>query len=310
MKKALQQRTAPHRDLTPDEELVLIKKKLQFFTTLKPVRVWLDTKDSYLNSVFGSLQRGIPYGKIIELSGRESHGKTALAIRLAALAQRDGASVVVVDLEFSFDEVWASNLGLDMKRVYVIRPELGQFGKEKGERMITAEEQLLIVQRLLDRLHRKNKDGKIYVLVDSIAAMMTAEDAAAGIQEQNMRTKVSLATFMSTLMRDWVGMIYNYNVMMVFVNQIRVSPGAWGNPEYTPGGNALRFYAAIRVRMSRMGKKILKAGRPMGIRGRLTNWKNKAGGGSREGASAGYKLYYDGRMKFLSADQIKAEGGE
>jgi len=303
--KLQQKKLAPHRELTPDEELLLIKKKLQFFTTLQPVRMWLDTKDSYLNSVFGSLQRGIPYGKIIELSGRESHGKTALAIHLAARAQKDGATVIVVDLEFSFDEVWATKLGLDMKKVYVIRPELAQVGKEKGERMITAEEQLLIVQRLLDRIHRKNRDGKIYVLVDSIAAMLTAEEAAAGIQGQNMRTKVSLATFMSTLMREWVGMIYNYNVMMMFVNQIRVAPGAWGNPEYTPGGNALRFYAALRVRMTRLGKKILKNGRPIGIRGRLTNWKNKAGGGSREGASSGYKLYYDGMMKFIPAEQVK-----
>lgn len=296
--------------VNPEQEIAQIKKTLKQFTTLKTVKYWLDTGNEYLNRIFGSKELGIPYGKIFELSGNESNGKTALVKKLAGLAQRDGAKVGIIMLEDSWDEDWAAKLGLKPEQVFVFRPEVGTFGKETEIRMTTAEELFEQAKMWIYRMHKKNPDGRIFLAIDSIAAILTEEEAAAGIQNQNMRTKVSTATFMSQLLKSWVAIATTMNVMMIFVNQLRLAPGAWGNPEYTPGGKAIRFFASVRVKMSRKGKPILKDGKPVGLKGVLTNWKNKAGGGSREGAKAGYKLYFKGAFKFVDADEIKSEAGE
>jgi len=309
------------KQLTPDEEMALIRKKLKHFTLEKKVKYWLDTGNLYLNRVFGSEELGIPYGKIFELSGMESRGKTAALKKLAGMAQKDGAIVIWVDLESSWDEEWARKLGLDTNLVYLFRPGivvsedpdvLKKKEKKKKKvqegRLQTVEELLTEVEELIRRKGRENPNGRMFVCVDSIAAMLTEEEAAAGIQDQNMRTKVSLASFLSGFLRQWVALVANYNIMMMFINQLRTAPGAWGNPEYTPGGNAVRLYASVRVRMQRKSKKILKGGKSIGIRGLLMNWKNKAGGGSCEGLSCGYKLYFDGRIKYVDADEIKSDG--
>lgn len=296
--------------LNPEAEIALIRKKLKHFTTEKQVKYWLDTGSPLLNSVLGSEEKGLPYGKMFELSGFESQGKTALMLKLAGMAQRDGAAVAWVDLENSWDEDWARTLGLATDEVYLFKPQIGTFGKETEERQHTAEELLTEVEEWVKRRGNDNPDGRIFVCVDSVAAMLTEEEAAAGIQEQNMRTKVSLATFLSQLLRRWVAFVANYNVMLMFVNQLRVAPGQWGNPEYTPGGNAIRLYASVRVRMRRKAKRILKGGHDIGIKGTMSNWKNKAGGGSREGLRTGYKLYFNGKIKYVEADEIKTEGGE
>lgn len=299
---------APPSALDPEAERAAIKKKLKHFTTLKPVRYWLDTGEPALNGVFGSEEKGIPYGKIIELSGFESHGKTAQLYKLAGFAQLDGAEVGIVDLEWSWDESWAKKLGIqDPNQVMVFRPEIGTFGTETNERMTTAEELFQEAQVWMERVHKRRPNGRIFLGVDSIAAILTEEEAAAGIQDQNMRTKVSLASFMSMLLRQWVALAANWNVMMPMVNQLRTAPGAWGDPTYTPGGNAVRFYSAVRARMYRKGKKLLKGGKPVGIKGVLANWKNKAGEGSREGLRVGYKMFYDGRIKYVPVEEIKSD---
>ena len=307
--------------LTPEREIALIRKKLKHFTTESTVKYWLDTGDEYFNSVFGSRQNGMAYGKILELSGMESMGKTALMIWLATLAQADGATIIWVDLEGSWDEDWAKQWGLDVSKVYLFRteividedPEVLKKRKKKKRdveegRLQTAEELLAEVEELIRKKGREHPSGRMFVCLDSIAALLTEEEAAAGIQGQNMRTVVSTATFLSQFLRRWVAVVRTHNVMMCFINQLRTAPGAWGNPEYTPGGNAVRLYASVRVRMRRKSKKILKEGRAIGLKGVLTNWKNKAGGGCREGAICGYKLYYKGKLKYVDADEIKSEG--
>jgi recombination protein RecA len=308
--------------LTPDREIALIRKKLKHFTLESKVKYWLDTGSEYLNSVFGSRTMGVAYGKIYELSGMESMGKTAQMLKLAAMAQRDGATVIWVDLESSWDDAWAVAWGLDLATIYPFRPEIvededpevaAKRTKKKRDtsegRLQTAEEIFAEVEELIKKKGRENPNGRIFLCVDSIAAMLTEEEAAAGIQGQNMRTTVSLATFLSKFLRRWVAFVRQYNVMMMFVNQLRTAPGVmYGNPEYTPGGNAVRLYASVRVRMRRRSKKILKGGQAIGIKGLLMNWKNKAGEGSREGLNCGYKLYYKGIMKYVDADDIKADG--
>lgn len=296
--------------MTPAQELAAIKKKLKHFTTDKQVQYWLNTGNKQLNAVFGSRENGIPYGKIIEISGFESHGKTAEMLSLAALAQRDGAAVGILDLEQSWDPDWARQRGLDPEKVYVFRPEIGLFDKEKEERMTTGEELFEEVELWMKNKHTENPDGRIFLGIDSIAAVLVEEEASAGIQNQNMRTKVSLASFLSLLLRRWVAMVMGLNAMVVMVNQLRIAPGQWGDPSYTPGGNAVKFYSAVRVRVRRKGKKILKGGSPIGIKGVMSNYKNKAGGASQEGARVGFKLYYNGKTKYVDADEIKSEANE
>lgn len=304
------QTTKTRPSLTPEAELSLIRKKLKHFTTEKTVKYWLDTGSPLLNRVFGSEDKGLPYGKMYELSGFESMGKTALMKKLGGVAQRDGAKIGWVDLENSWDPEWAMALGLNPDEVYLFKPQIGTFGKETEERQHTAEELLTEVEEWVKKRGRENPDGRIFCCIDSIAAMLTEEEAAGGIEDQNMRTKVSLATFLSQLLRRWVALVANYNVMLIFINQLRVAPGAWGNPEYTPGGNAVRLYASVRVRMRRKSKKLLKGGKAIGIKGVMSNWKNKAGGGSREGLQMGYKLYFNGRIKYVEAEEVKLEGTE
>ncbi len=299
-----------HRGETPDAELLSIRKKLKHFTTESKVKYWLDTGDPYLNSIFGSEEKGIPYGKIFELAGWESCGKTFLCQKLIALAQRDGASAGWMDLENSYDEDWAKTLGVDTEKLALFSMEMGRFGKEKEERLITAEEQLAEMEEWIKLRRSKDPNGRMIVVVDSIPGMLPEEEGAVGIQEQNMRTKIALAPLLSKLMKRWIALARSANVIMLFINQLRVSPMAFGNPEYTPGGNAIRMFASVRVRMRKKSKKIIRNGKPAGIKGTLVNFKNKAGGGSRENLRCGYKLYYKGKMKYVDESEIKSEGEE
>jgi len=291
--------------LTAEAELAMIKKRLQH-PTKETIDYWLGTGSKLLNAVFGSESNGLPYGKIIEVSGYESHGKTAQMYSLASLAQRDGASVGVWDLELTWDQSWASKLGLDPSKVVVFQPVIGQFGTEKQKRMITAEEQCEEIEMWMRLHHKRNPHGRLFLGIDSIAGLVPREAEEAGL-EQNMRTRVSVATFLSWLLPRWQQRAANYNVLMMLVNQIRVAPGRYGNPEYTMGGNAIRFFCAVRVKMRRKGGPILKDGKEIGFKGVLQNWKNKAGEGSREHGKCGFKFFYDGRFKYVSENEIKSE---
>lgn len=246
-----------------------------------------------------------------EISGYESHGKTALMLELAGYAQRDGAAVAIWDLESSWDSEWARKRGLAPEKVVLFSPRIGTFGKEKEPRLITAQEHCEEIELWMKRRHERNSGGRIFLGVDAVAAILTEEEAAAGIQDQNMRTMVSLASFLSKLLRRWVALAINYNAMIVMVNQLRMAPGVrFGNPEYTPGGNAVRYYSAVRVRMRRKGGKLLKDGKVIGLKGILSNWKNKAGEGSREGAKIGFKLYYNGKSRYVPAEEIRPDPKE
>lgn len=292
-------------ELSPEQELALIKKTLQH-PMKESIDYWLDTGNKLLNSVFGSEKKGIPYGKIIEVAGYESHGKTAQMYEIAGLAQRDGASVGIWDLELAWDPTWARKRGLDPDKVIVFQPVIGNFGTEKQKRMITAEEQCEEIELWMKRTYARNPTGRIFLGIDSIAAMVPKEAEEAGL-EQNMRTRVSVASFLSWLLPRWQARASNYNAMMFLVNQIRVAPGKmFGNPEYTPGGNAVRFFCAIRVKMRRKGGAILKEGTPLGFKGVIKNWKNKSGEGSEEHKEIGFKMYYNGRSKYLPTSEIKS----
>jgi recombination protein RecA len=313
-------------ELTPQEELALIRKNLGHkIANEQPVKYWLDTGEPLLNATLGSPKLGIPYGKIIGLSGFESHGKTALAQELAALAQKDEADIGWLDPENSWDEQWAAKRGLDPSRVVPFRSELitvkekKQKPSAKGgpiatttleERLMTAQELCAEAEAWVMMKHRKRPNGRIFLGVDSVTAFLVEDEEGGGIEDQNMRTKSSLAQFMGQLLRRWTALASSCNVMMVLINQVRIAPGVrFGDPEYSPGGKALLFYSSILARVRRGGGGRLRQGdKIIGMQGIVTNRKNKTGEGSQEGHKVGFKVYWDKPgMLFLPADKIIKE---
>lgn len=222
--------------LTPEQELELIQKELGHLTLDNLPVFWLNTGSPKLNSVLGSKDMGLPYGKVYELFGLESNGKTLLSLFLAGKAQRDGAIVAWVDFESSFDDAWAKKQGLDPTLVRKFRLKIGRFPTavktQFGTKIVVSKEpRLQTAQELCKEVETwmKYQYGigvqKLYICVDSVTAMLVEEEDRAGLTNQNMKTGVALATFLSKLLRRWVGYSLNYNAMIVFINQLRMAPG-------------------------------------------------------------------------------------
>jgi recombination protein RecA len=283
--------------------------------TVHTVEYWLDSGSRYLNSVIGNEELGFPYGRILEIAGWQSNGKTALALDLAATAQEEGAEIVWVDVETSFDEKWSNRRGLktrckkkseEVDAIHLIQPFVGRFGTEKTPRLSTAQELCEEAERVVSALNRRGAK-KIVLVIDSVAALLTDDEADAGITDQNMRTAMSLPSFMGKLLRRWIGLFQCYNVAAFLINQIRSGPKMFGNPEYHPAGNALKFYCHSQVEIKRIkGGKLMKGGKCIGVKGILKNIKNKTGG--QEFGSCGYKIFYQGSSTFTSAERMQKEG--
>ena len=275
---------------SPESDIARIRKKLKHNVLEPRTPAWLDTGAPSLNAVLGSESAGVPYGRVLELYGPASHGKTMLALHLAVRAQRSGASVIWLDLENSYDEDWARAQGLDPSTVYVLRGQMIQPTKTGDPRLQNAEELFLETEELVKMLAGRDDDWRGLVIVDSVAAILVEDEEQAGIANQNMRTTVSLAKFLGPLLRRWTALCMNLRCTMLCINQIRESPGVmFGSPEYTPGGRSLPFYASIRAEVRRVsGGRLIQTGKVVGLRGRIKNVKNKAGSGSVEGRDTGY----------------------
>ena len=174
---------------------------------------------------------GVPRGRIVEIYGPESSGKTTLALHIAAEAQKQGGIVAFVDAEHALDPVYAGHLGVDLSHLYVSQPDNG-------------EQALAIAEELA-------KSGSMdLIVVDSVAALTPkAEidgemgDSAVGMQ----------ARLMSQAMRKLTPIIAKTNTCIIFINQLREKIGVmFGNPETTTGGKALKFYASIRMDVRRV----------------------------------------------------------
>lgn len=289
-------------------------------TALPPApRCYLDTKSKYLNGALGHPSLGLPYGRLIEIAGPPSSGKTAAALDLIAMAQKDGAHCGWHDVENSFDDAWARKRGVDVDNLALLQPYVGTFpekikrdamGKEtivlsKTARLITAEELCAEQEEATRRIYNADPQGKQFWVLDSVTALLVAEEGNAGITHQNMRTKMSLAAFLSRLLRRWVGTMQCYNATIVFINQLRISPDVYfGNPEQTTGGQALKFYCHSRARMQWVkGGRILQNGAQVGTKGVITNYKNKSGG--VPGAQCGYRIIFKGESKYLDPTAVK-----
>jgi len=174
---------------------------------------------------------GIPRGRITELFGPESSGKTTLALHIIANAQKAGGIAAFIDAEHALDTTWAKRLGVDVSSMLVSQPDTG-------------EQALDIVQMLIA------SNSVDVIVVDSVAALTPKAE----IEGEMGDTHVGLqARLMSQAMRKLTGIIGKSRTALIFINQIRMKIGVmFGNPETTPGGKALKFYTSVRVDLRRI----------------------------------------------------------
>lgn len=182
-----------------------------------------------------ALGGGWPEGRIVELYGPESSGKTTLATQAMVEAQKEGYKVALVDAEHAFDPIYAEILGLDISGSNFIFTQ-----PDTGEQALDITETLI-----------KTGDVKV-IIVDSVAALVPKSEVEGEYGETKMGV---MARLMSQAMRRMNGMISKNNCIVIFINQIRMKIGVmYGNPEVTTGGNALQFYASIRCDIRRIGQ--------------------------------------------------------
>lgn len=173
---------------------------------------------------------GVPRGRIIEVFGPESSGKTTLTLHIIAEAQKLGGVAAFIDAEHAFDPIYAEKLGVNLGELYVSQPDDG-------------EQALDITQQLVE------SGGVDIVVVDSVAALVPRAE----IEGEMGENKVGLhARLMSQAMRKLTGIVKKSNTCVIFINQLREKVGVmFGNPETTTGGNALKYYASMRIDVRR-----------------------------------------------------------
>ncbi|MBQ6059556.1 MAG: recombinase RecA [Clostridia bacterium] len=203
---------------------------------------------------------GIPRGRIIEIYGPESSGKTTLALHCVAQAQKAGGEAAFIDVEHALDPVYAAQLGVDVDSLLVAQPDSGEQALEITETLV--------------------RSGAIdIVVVDSVAALVTRAE----IEGEMGDTHVGLqARLMSQAMRKLAGTMAKANCAAIFINQLREKVGVvYGNPEVTPGGRALKFYSSVRIDVRRV-EQIKSGTEVLGNRTRAKVVKNKVAPPFRE----------------------------
>ena len=196
---------------------------------------------------------GVPRGRIIEIYGPESSGKTTVALHIIAETQKMGGEVAFIDVEHALDPVYAKNLGVDIDSMLVSQPDSGEQALEIAEALA--------------------RSGAIdCIVIDSVAAMVTKAEIDGEMGDTHVG---QLARLMSQAMRKLTGVVSKSNTTCVFINQVREKIGVmYGNPETTPGGRALKFYASVRIEVRR-GEQIKDGGEVLGNRTKCKVVKNK-----------------------------------
>ncbi|MBR4170971.1 MAG: recombinase RecA [Kiritimatiellae bacterium] len=197
---------------------------------------------------------GLPRGRIIEIYGQESSGKTTLALHVIANAQKNGGIAAFVDAEHALDPSYARRIGVDLDNLLVSQPN-------SGEEALTITEQLI-------------KSGSLDVIVvDSVAALTPQAEIDGNMGDSHMGLQARL---MSQAMRKLTSAIAQTKTLCIFTNQVREKIGVmFGNPETTPGGKALKFYASVRLNVQRVGAIKDATGAVVGNRTRVKVVKNK-----------------------------------
>lgn len=174
---------------------------------------------------------GLPRGRIIEIYGPESSGKTTIATHVIAEAQKKGGMCAIIDAEHAFDSIYAKKLGVDVDNLLISQPDYGEQGLEIADR--------LILSGALD-----------VVVIDSVAALVPKGELEGEMGDSKMGLQARL---MSQALRKLTATISKTNTICIFINQLREKIGVmFGNPETTTGGNALKFYASVRLDIRRM----------------------------------------------------------
>jgi len=197
---------------------------------------------------------GIPRGRVIEVYGPESSGKTTLAMHCIAEAQKAGGLAAIVDAEHAFDKSYAAKLGIDTENLLISQPDNGEQALEIAEHLI--------------------RSGAIDIIViDSVAALVPKGELEGEMGDSKMGLQARL---MSQALRKLTGTIHKTGCACIFINQLREKIGVmFGNPETTTGGNALKFYASVRLDIRRIGQIKEAADNILGNRTRVKVVKNK-----------------------------------
>ena len=203
---------------------------------------------------------GLPRGRIVEIFGPESSGKTTLALHAIAEVQRKGGEAAFIDAEHALDPVYAKAIGVDIDNLIVSQPDTGEQALEIAEALI--------------------RSGAIdLIVVDSVAALVPKAEIDGDMGDSHIGLQARL---MSQALRKLAGAINKTNATIIFINQLREKVGImFGNPETTPGGRALKFYASVRLDIRRI-ENIKKDGNVIGSRTRVKIVKNKVAPPFRE----------------------------
>lgn len=196
---------------------------------------------------------GVPRGRIIEIFGPESSGKTTLALHIVAEAQKKGGICAFIDAEHAMDPVYAKNLGVKIDDLLISQPDTGEQGLEITESLV--------------------RSGKIdVVVIDSVAALTPRDEIEGDMGQQHVGKQARL---MSQALRKLTAIVARSKTLVIFINQIRMQIGVmFGNPETTPGGKALKFYTSVRLDIRRIAQ-IKKGEEVVGSRTRVKVVKNK-----------------------------------
>ena len=203
---------------------------------------------------------GIPKGRIIEVYGPESSGKTTLALHMIAEAQKKGGEAAFIDAEHALDPVYAKHLGVDIDNLIVSQPDTGEQALEIAEALV--------------------RSGAIdIIVVDSVAALVPKAEIDGDMGDAHVGLQARL---MSQALRKLAGVINKSNSVIVFINQLREKVGImFGNPETTPGGRALKYYASVRLDIRKI-ENIKQDGEVVGNRAKVKVVKNKVAPPFRE----------------------------
>ena len=203
---------------------------------------------------------GIPKGRIIEIFGPESSGKTTLALHMIAESQKRGGEAAFIDAEHALDPVYAKHLGVDIDNLIVSQPDTGEQALEIAEALV--------------------RSGAIdIIVVDSVAALVPKAEIDGDMGDSHVGLQARL---MSQALRKLAGVLNKSNTAIIFINQLREKVGImFGNPETTPGGRALKFYASVRLDI-RKTENLKQDGEVFGNRVRVKVVKNKVAPPFRE----------------------------
>ena len=198
-------------------------------------------------------QGGIPKGRIVEIYGPESSGKTTVTLHMIAEVQKRGGIAGFIDAEHALDPVYAKNIGVDIDNLYISQPDSGEQALEIAETMV--------------------RSGAIdIVVVDSVAALVPKAEIEGDMGDAHMGLQARL---MSQALRKLTAVISKSNCVVIFINQLREKLGVmFGNPETTTGGRALKFYSSVRLDVRRI-ESIKQGGEVIGNRTRVKVVKNK-----------------------------------